>query len=88
MNTDLFTEKAREAIVAAQQLADERRNSQLEPEHVLLALLGQQEIVQPLALQLLQGTFHDGDRIVVEVEKGHFTFRRQAEVPPMATPVH
>ena len=48
----------------------------------------QQEIVQPLALQLLQGTFHDGDRIVVQVENGHFTFRRQAEVPPMATPVH
>jgi hypothetical protein len=37
MNTDLLTEKAREAIVAAEQLAEERRNSQLEPEHLLQA---------------------------------------------------
>ena len=54
MNTDLFTEKAREAIVAAQQLAEERRNSQLEPEHVLLALLGQQDGVAPRILERLQ----------------------------------
>jgi ATP-dependent Clp protease ATP-binding subunit ClpB len=47
----------------------------------------QQKIVQPLALQILQGTFHDGDHIVVEVEDGHYAFRRQASVPPAGEPV-
>jgi ATP-dependent Clp protease ATP-binding subunit ClpB len=48
----------------------------------------QQKIVQPLALQLLQGTFHDGDHIVVDVEHGHFTFRRQAPIPPPEAPAN
>jgi ATP-dependent Clp protease ATP-binding subunit ClpB len=37
----------------------------------------QKEIVQPLAMKLLQGTFHDGDTIVVEVADGKLAFRRQ-----------
>ncbi len=44
----------------------------------------QQEIVQPLALQLLQGTFHDGDRVLADVEHGQFTFRREEAAPPAA----
>ena len=47
----------------------------------------QQKIVQPLAMQLLRGTFHDGDHIVVEVENGNFVFQRQATVPPRAAPI-
>jgi len=43
MNTNLFTEKAREALVQAQQLAEERRNPQLEPEHLSLALVRQED---------------------------------------------
>ena len=31
----------------------------------------QKEIVQPLAMRLLRGDFHDGDTIVVDVEDGH-----------------
>ena len=37
----------------------------------------QQQIVQPLALRLLQGDFHDGDTIVVDVRDGRLDFRRQ-----------
>jgi len=41
MQPDRFTIKSREAIEAAQQLADERRNPQTTPEHVLAVLLEQ-----------------------------------------------
>jgi len=41
----------------------------------------QQQIVHPLSLRLLQGEFSDGDHIVVEVENGHFVFRREASTP-------
>jgi ATP-dependent Clp protease ATP-binding subunit ClpB len=44
----------------------------------------QKEIVQPLAVKLLQGEFHDGDTIEVGLEDGHLAFRRQ-EVPVAAT---
>jgi ATP-dependent Clp protease ATP-binding subunit ClpB len=43
MNIQKYTEKAQEAIVAAQRLADERNNPQIEPEHVLLALVEQKD---------------------------------------------
>ena len=46
----------------------------------------QQKIVQPLALQLLQGTFQDGDHIVVELENGDFIFQRQTSVPRAEAP--
>ena len=47
MNLQKYTEKAQEAIVAAQRMADERNNPQIEPEHVLLALVGQKEGIVP-----------------------------------------
>ena len=47
----------------------------------------QQRIVQPLAMRLLQGDFHDGDTVMVDVEHGDFIFRKQeAETPAEATP--
>src|SRR3954454_11458550 len=39
MNPDRFTIKTREAITAAQALAEERRHPQVTPEHLLAALL-------------------------------------------------
>jgi ATP-dependent Clp protease ATP-binding subunit ClpB len=53
MNTDLFTENARESIVAAEQLAQKRRNSPLEPDHRLQALIGQEDGVAPRILERL-----------------------------------
>ncbi|TMB67337.1 MAG: ATP-dependent chaperone ClpB [Chloroflexi bacterium] len=38
----------------------------------------QKEIVQPLAMRLLQGEFKDGDRILADVRDGHIDFRRAA----------
>src|SRR5205085_11362473 len=49
MNPDRFTIKTREAITAAQSLAEERRHPQVTPEHLLAALLEQTEtVVTPL----------------------------------------
>ena len=45
-----FTEKSQEALVAAQNLAERNGNSQVEPEHLLLALLEQSEGVVPQVL--------------------------------------
>src|SRR5690242_19048127 len=50
VNTNRFTEKSQEALVAAQGLAERNGNSQVEPEHLLLALLEQSEGVVPQVL--------------------------------------
>ena len=48
-----LTEKAQEAFTTAQRLAEERRHTQLEPEHLLHALVGQADGVVPAVLQRL-----------------------------------
>ena len=53
MQPDRFTIKSQEALQAAQQLADERRNPQTTPEHLLAVLLEQQEGVVPAVLRKL-----------------------------------
>src|SRR5690348_8746526 len=53
MNMNKLTEKAQEAIVGAQRLAEERQNTQLEPEHLLYALVTQPEGVVPAVLEKL-----------------------------------
>src|SRR5712671_2539344 len=53
MKFDKFTVKAQEAVQAAQSLADQGNHQALEPEHLLLALLQQQEgVVGPLLAKL------------------------------------
>ncbi|MDO8682593.1 MAG: Clp protease N-terminal domain-containing protein [Armatimonadota bacterium] len=53
MRLDKFTIKAQEALENAQLIADEKGNQQIEPEHLLLALLCQEDgIVQPLLQKL------------------------------------
>ena len=47
MNLDKFTQKAQEAVLEAQRLAGEYNQTQIEPEHLLLALLRQPEGVAP-----------------------------------------
>ncbi len=51
MSTEKWTEKAREALLQAQQEARQRDNNQIEPEHVLLALLTQPEGVVSAVVQ-------------------------------------
>ena len=53
MQPDRFTIKSQEALQAAQRLADERRNPQTTPEHLLAVLLEQQEGVVPAVLRKL-----------------------------------
>src|SRR4030043_541372 len=53
MNINKFTEKAQEAILAAQQLAESNNNTQLEMEHLLYSLLAQSDGVVPQILRKL-----------------------------------
>src|SRR5437660_10092895 len=53
MQLDRFTIKSQEALQAAQELADERRNPQTAPEHLLAVLLEQQDgMVLPVLRKL------------------------------------
>ena len=51
MNLNQFTQKSVEAIQAAQQLAGERQNQQIQQEHLLLCLLEQKEGLIPQLMQ-------------------------------------
>src|ERR687895_300123 len=51
MNLNKYTEKAQEAVLAAQRLADEASQPQIEPEHLLVALVEQREGVVPELLR-------------------------------------
>jgi ATP-dependent Clp protease ATP-binding subunit ClpB len=51
MRTDKLTLKAREALAHAQELADTRSQQELRPEHLLLALLEQEDGLVPALLQ-------------------------------------
>src|SRR3954454_24334889 len=53
MNPEKFTIKSQEAVQAAQRLAEERRNPQVTPEHLLAVLLEQEGgVVQPVLAKL------------------------------------
>jgi ATP-dependent Clp protease ATP-binding subunit ClpB len=47
MNINRYTEKAQEAILGAQQLADREGHPELQPEHLLLTLLDQRDGIVP-----------------------------------------
>ncbi|HAL60929.1 MAG TPA: ATP-dependent chaperone ClpB [Chloroflexi bacterium] len=55
MRLDRFTERAQEAVLEAQEQAQKRKHSQIEPEHLLLALLEQREGVVPQIVRQLGG---------------------------------
>ena len=50
-NINRFTEKSQEAVIRAQQIAEELNHSQVEPEHLFAALLQQEEGIVPQVLQ-------------------------------------
>ncbi len=54
MNLNRYTEKAQEALVAAQQLADRSGHPEVTPEHLLAALVGQAEGIVPAVLGKMQ----------------------------------
>jgi ATP-dependent Clp protease ATP-binding subunit ClpB len=51
MNINKYTEKAREAVAAAIELAQQQNNPQLEPEHLLVALVDQRDGIVPELLR-------------------------------------
>src|SRR3954468_11860888 len=53
MNINKYTEKAQEAILGAQQLADREGNPEITPEHLLLTLVEQQDGIVPEILRKL-----------------------------------
>jgi ATP-dependent Clp protease ATP-binding subunit ClpB len=53
MNVNKLTEKAREAVLAAQELAESLQHSQVEPEHLLVTLLEQEGGVVPEVVRRL-----------------------------------
>ena len=50
MNLNRYTEKAQEAVLAAQQLADRAGHPEVVPEHLLLALIAQRDGIVPALL--------------------------------------
>ena len=54
MNLNKFTEKAQEAVLGAQQLAESLNHPQIEPEHLLVTLVEQDNGVVPALLRKLQ----------------------------------
>ncbi len=66
MDLNRFTEKAQEAVLAAQRLAGEYSHGQIEPEHLLLALLQQPDGVVP---QIVAKLGVDGMGLRGEVER-------------------
>src|SRR5690242_2242014 len=71
MTPNLWTEKAREAVASAQDLAEERHNPQVEPEHLLLALVRQPEGVVPRIFQRLNA---DPRAVAATLEQAIGTF--------------
>src|SRR4051812_49577672 len=54
MNINKYTEKAREAVATAIDLAQQNNNPQLEPEHLLVALVEQREGIVPELLRKMK----------------------------------
>ncbi len=56
MNLDKFTQKSQEALLAAQRIAEELHHQQIEPAHLLLALLRQEDGVVPALVTRVAGS--------------------------------
>src|ERR1700736_6384496 len=54
MRLDRFTERSQEALQAAQQAAQQLQHAIVEPEHLLLALLNQEDGLAPTLLRRLE----------------------------------
>ena len=56
MNLEKYTQKSREALLSAQQLAQDLNHQSIEPEHLLAALLRQEEGVVPALVTSIAGS--------------------------------
>src|SRR5580704_16063524 len=62
MNINKYTEKAREAVAAAVERAKQANNPQLEPEHLLVALIEQRDGIVPNLLRKMNADLTHGAR--------------------------
>ncbi|RPI80020.1 MAG: ATP-dependent chaperone ClpB, partial [Chloroflexi bacterium] len=69
MNLEKYTQKSQEAILAAQRLAQDYNHQTLEPAHLLLALLQQEEGVVPALVARVAGSVQGlRDELTTELE--------------------
>ena len=68
MNINKYTEKAQEAILAAQQLADREGHPEILPEHLLLTLLEQKEGIVPEIVRKMNAGSRSGWPSAVRAE--------------------
>jgi ATP-dependent Clp protease ATP-binding subunit ClpB len=69
MNINKYTEKAQEAVLAAQQLAEQSSHALVEPEHLLVALVEQREGIVPEVLRKMSVDPADVARAAREILK-------------------
>jgi ATP-dependent Clp protease ATP-binding subunit ClpB len=81
MDLNTFTEKAQEAIVGSQQLAQQMNHAQVDPEHLLVTLAEQPEGIVPEVLRKLNA---DAKRVADAVRA---VLARRPRVHGAATPV-
>jgi ATP-dependent Clp protease ATP-binding subunit ClpB len=80
MDMNRLTEKAQAAIAAAQRDAEQRHNTQLEPEHLLGALVAQEAGVVPAVLERLGVSRHELERRLETILSGLARSQTQQQV--------
>ena len=70
MNINKYTEKAQEAVLAAQRLAEQSSHAQIEPEHLLVTLVEQREGIVPEVLRKMGADLYER-RIRAVKKMGH-----------------
>jgi ATP-dependent Clp protease ATP-binding subunit ClpB len=81
MNIDTYTQKSQEALLAAQQLAKELNHQVIEPAHLLLALLQQEDGVVPALVTRIAGSVAGlRDEIRTELENRPRVYGASGEV--------
>ena len=70
MNLDKYTQKSQEAILASQHIAQDYNHQAIEPAHLLLALLRQEDGVAPAIVTKVAGSVKAiTEEITQELEK-------------------
>ena len=85
MQADRFTIKSQEAVAAAQQLARQRRNPEIAPAHLLVALLDQEEGMAVPVLQKVGADPAEVRRRAGEAVEALPTVSAEAEEPRMSS---
>ena len=92
MNLNRLTEKAQEAVVAAQQLAARLNHSQIDPEHLLSTLVAQENGIVPAVVSRLSANavvdLGGGAGVALLRRLGQFVVQRDELVRQLVARVH